>query len=81
MNGVDRFTGAIYTCQACKRFTRETGGGESDIGLCRTCQCEAEDYNSVMDGHLTMAEYKSRWDAYNEKVSAKLKRLKRVGLI
>lgn len=31
-----------YTCRSCGKQTRETGEGESDIGLCRACQEEAD---------------------------------------
>ena len=39
----------VYTCSSCKHLTRETGGGESDCGLCLACYELAGIYNTFQD--------------------------------
>jgi hypothetical protein len=47
--------GAVYTCQNCGKKTRETGDGESSVGMCAKCYEEGglENEHSDNDGeHL-----------------------------
>ena len=53
--------GGVYECDFCHKQTRETGEGESDLGLCRDCYLKAGDCNSVEDGEMTREEYIERW--------------------
>lgn len=39
-----------YMCSDCGKLTRETGRGESQCGLCKTCLARAELQNLVNDG-------------------------------
>ena len=58
------FNGSVYTCVNCKRRTRETGDGESDLQLCKQCYLEAGYENEHLDngchdyeGHIGSAEH------------------------
>jgi hypothetical protein len=46
-----------YTCQSCKRKTRDTGGGAVNNGLCDYCYEEAGLQNSLDDGNITQADF------------------------
>lgn len=39
----------VYTCKSCNKRTRETGEGESDLGLCKKCYVEAGFENEHSD--------------------------------
>ena len=47
----------VYTCAECNKQTRETGEGESLVGLCLNCWDMAGCINSVNDGNMTEAEF------------------------
>ena len=47
----------VYTCDFCGKRTRETGEGESDLGICRFCYLEAGLSNALSDGAITQEEY------------------------
>lgn len=53
--------GGVYKCDFCHKDTRETGEGESDLGLCADCYAKAGDCNSVSDGTMTREEYIAKW--------------------
>lgn len=40
-----------YDCRVCKKKTRETGEGESKVGLCRKCYDDAGFELDHMDGN------------------------------
>jgi len=40
----------MYHCEECGKLTRETGEGESNVGMCRRCYEQAEWNNYVSDG-------------------------------
>jgi DNA-directed RNA polymerase subunit RPC12/RpoP len=40
----------VYKCADCGKDTRETGSGESELGLCLECMQEGELINLVNDG-------------------------------
>lgn len=69
MNDNRRFAkgSGVYQCMGCGRSTRETGGGEADLGLCR--QCLEQDYalNALNDGEITKDEYDERLVEIEEK--------------
>ena len=48
---------ATYTCNACGKLTRETGDGESRVGLCLYCWTKAGLDNELADGYIDEAEY------------------------
>ncbi len=50
VNTFKRGSGA-YFCAACKRLTRETGEGESGVGLCVHCYEVAGIENEIEDGY------------------------------
>jgi len=41
-----------YTCASCNKLTRETGGGESFVGLCLHCYEVGGWANSILDGDV-----------------------------
>ena len=41
---------AVYTCRCCHKLTRETGGDESGVELCRVCYDSAGWTNAHYDG-------------------------------
>jgi len=43
------YNGSVYTCHNCKRRTRETGDGESELELCKQCYEEAGNENEHLD--------------------------------
>lgn len=43
--------GGVYTCHICKKRTRETGEGESQLELCAACFNKASQENSHTDNH------------------------------
>lgn len=43
--------GGAYRCRSCGKLTRETGGDESSVELCRSCLQEAEMENAHSDGY------------------------------
>lgn len=43
-----------YECQDCHKKTRETGHGESALGLCRSCMVQGELSNAHLDGEHKM---------------------------
>jgi len=45
-----------FTCQACKRRTRDTGGDNQDVGLCAECYDLAGIENTISD-----KEAKDNW--------------------
>lgn len=45
-----RFVTGTYTCRSCQKLTRETGGDESSVELCRACYDEAGWENEHGDG-------------------------------
>lgn len=47
----------VYTCRACGKQTRETGDGESRVGLCLYCWTKAGLDNELADGYIDQAEY------------------------
>jgi len=58
--------GGVYTCDFCGKRTRETGEGESDLGICRFCYLEAGLINELSDGMITQAEYDEQVAALKE---------------
>lgn len=46
-----------YECHVCKRLTRETGLGESGLGLCAFCFEEATLENEFADGYIDDDEF------------------------
>jgi ribosome-binding protein aMBF1 (putative translation factor) len=53
--------GGVYTCDFCGKRTRETGHGESDLGICADCYLKAGDENAVSDGDMTPEEFIEIW--------------------
>jgi hypothetical protein len=51
-----------YTCSCCGKQTRETGLGESSVGLCAYCYEEGEIENDFSDGNTTQEEFDKRID-------------------
>ena len=60
------FNSSTYICGCCKRRTRETGLGESQLDLCAYCYDAAGIENSFSDGHITTEQYKAEIIALNE---------------
>lgn len=56
-------TGGTYVCRCCKRNTRETGEGESDIQLCAYCFLESGIENALSDGAMEQPEFEASIDA------------------
>ena len=51
---------STYTCESCKKVTRETGYTESDINLCAYCAREAWLENDVQDGRISDDEFEQK---------------------
>lgn len=52
-----------YKCSDCGKLTRETGGGESALMMCKTCHEAGGAINSYYDGYTdeaTLIEYLSK---------------------
>ena len=50
-----------YTCKSCGKRTRDTGGDNTDLEMCRECYDRAGDENAVNDGQMTQAEFDAKW--------------------
>jgi hypothetical protein len=48
---------STYKCECCGKRTRETGLGESGLGLCAYCYDEGGLENSLQDGHIGIGQY------------------------
>lgn len=58
--GIGNAPGGVYECYLCHRKTRDTGYGESSVGLCRFCYEEAETENEFSDETITEEEYRAK---------------------
>jgi hypothetical protein len=58
---------AAYPCGVCGKLTRETGGGESEVGLCAFCNEEGMLENARNDGHITEDQYEAKLAALKVK--------------
>lgn len=56
---------STYKCTSCNKMTRETGQGESDLGLCVYCLKEAWLENDVQDRRITEDEFEQKLAALN----------------